>query len=340
MRIGLALPQYDYSVAGESPLRYETIVEHARAAEAWGLDSVWLSDHLFLDLAKYGGPATRFGAFEPVSTLAALARTVPRVRLGTLVLLEALRPAAVLAKSLATLDRVSEGRLDVGLGAGWYEPDYEAIGMAMPRPGERVDRLREALEVVGGLLGGEPRTFDGKYHRANHATVDPPALQVPRPPLFVGGKGDRVLRAAAELADGWNTCWVWTVDAYRERLAVLERACDAVGRDPATVWRSLGLYALCGEDEADLRRRFERMRDTGPPGVLDGMDLDRWREGRLVGTPEQIREQLAGWDELGVETVMLGVGSVPFQVSALDDVELLAEACGGARRTATPHLPG
>jgi probable F420-dependent oxidoreductase len=335
MRIGLALPQYDYSVPGESPLRYETIEQHARAAQQWGFDSLWLSDHLFLDLAKYGGPATRFGAFEPVATLAALARAVPRVRLGTLVLLEALRPAAVLAKSLATLDRVTGGRLDVGLGAGWYEPDYEAVGMTMPPPGERIDRLREALAVVGGLLGGQACTFAGRYHEAHDAVVDPPALQTPRPPLFVGGKGDRVLRAAVDLADGWNTCWVWTPEAYRERLGALERACDAAGRDPATVWRSLGLYALCGEDEADLRRRFERMRQTGPPGVLDGTDLDRWREGRLVGTPEQIREQLAGWADLGVETVILGVGSVPFHVSALDDVELLAAVCtdaGGAPR--------
>lgn len=327
MRIGLALPQYDYSVVGEDPLTYETIERHAVLAEQWGIDSLWLSDHLFLDLAKYGGPATRYGAFEPVSTLAALARATERVRLGTLVLLEALRPAAVLAKSLATLDRVSGGRLDVGLGAGWYEPDYEAIGLAMPRPGERIDRLREALTVVGGLLGGEECTFAGTHHQAHQAVVDPPAVQTPRPPLFVGGKGDRVLRAVADLADGWNTCWVWTPDAYRERLGALERACEAAGRDPSTVWRSLGLYALCGEDEADLRDRFERMRATGPPGVLDGMDLDRWREGRLVGTPEQIREQLAVWDDLGVETVILGVGAVPFQVSHLDDVALLAATC-------------
>jgi probable F420-dependent oxidoreductase len=323
-------------VPGESPLQYATIVDHARRAEEWGFDSLWLSDHLFLDLAKYGGPATRFAAFEPVATLAALAVEVPRVRLGTLVLCEALRPAAVLAKSLATLDRVAGGRLDVGLGAGWYEPDYEAIGLALPPPGERIDRLREALTVVGALLGGGPCTFDGRYHRAHHAVVDPPALQVPRPPLFVGGKGDRVLRTAVAYADGWNTCWVWTPEAYRERLEVLERACDAAGRDPATVWRSVGLYALCGEDEADLAARFERLARSSPPGVLDGVSLDEWRVGRLVGTPEQVREQVEEWRGLGVETVILGAGSVPFQVGALDDVEVLAEVlCGRA-----PTPPG
>ena len=102
-------------------------------------------------------------------TLAALARRVPDVRLGTLVLCEALRPASILAKALATLDRVCGGRLDVGLGAGWYEPEYDAIGMSMPRPGLRLDRLAEAIDVVTGLLPGTPFTFDGVHHRANGA---------------------------------------------------------------------------------------------------------------------------------------------------------------------------
>lgn len=327
MRIGLALPQYDYSVAGEHPLRFETIVEYARLAEQGGAESVWLSDHLFLDLAKYGGPATAEGCFDPIVTLAALARAVPRVRLGTLVLLEALRPAAVLAKALATLDRVSGGRLDVGLGAGWYEPEYAALGMDMPRPGERLDRLVEALEVVTGLLGGGPFSYDGVHHAAHDATNRPAAVQEPRPRVFVGGKGDRLLRVAAEHADGWNTCWTWTPDAYRERLGVFEAACERAGRDPATMWRTLGLYGLCGEDERDLERRFDRLRELSPKGVLDGVDLATFRVGRLVGTVDEVRAQVGEWEALGVDTLILGVGAVPFQVSARDDIELLLEVC-------------
>src|SRR6476646_9256117 len=161
MQIGLALPQYDYSVSGERPLRFETIVEHARLAEQGGAESVWLSDHLFLDLAKYGGPPDREPCFDPIVTLAALARLVPDVRLGTLVFCEALRPAAVLAKALATLDRISTGRLDVGLGAGWYEPEYESIGMEMSTPPVRLARLAEAVDVVKGVLEGESFSFDG-----------------------------------------------------------------------------------------------------------------------------------------------------------------------------------
>jgi len=138
MRFGLALPQYDYSVPGERPLQFDTIVEHARVAAESGFESVWLSDHLFLDIGKYGGPSDREACFDPVVTLAALARRVPGVRLGTLVFCEALRPAAVLAKALATLDRVCGGRLDVGLGAGWYEPEYADIAMTMPTPRVRL----------------------------------------------------------------------------------------------------------------------------------------------------------------------------------------------------------
>ena len=124
----------------------------------------------------------------------------------------------------------------------------------------------------------------------------PPAVQQPRPRVIVGGKGDRLLSLVAECADGWNTCWVWTPDAYSERRAVLDAACERVGRDPGSVWRSLGLYALCGEDEADLERRFARLRQATPAGVLDGVTLEQWRPGRLVGTVEEVREQVAVWE--------------------------------------------
>jgi alkanesulfonate monooxygenase SsuD/methylene tetrahydromethanopterin reductase-like flavin-dependent oxidoreductase (luciferase family) len=326
MQFGLALPQYDYSVAGEQPLRFETIVRHAQVAAESGFTSLWLSDHLFLDIAKYGGSAEPQGVYEPLVTLAALSRVVPDLRLGTLVLLEALRPAAVLAKALASLDRISDGRLDIGIGAGWYEPEYRAIGMEMPRPGVRLDRLREAVDVVTGLLGGGPLEYEGTHHTARGAVNLPAALQTPRPRVFVGGKGDRLLRLVAEHCDGWNTCWVWSPDDYRERLAVLDAACTRVGRDPATVWRTLGLYALCGESAADLDRRFERLRDATPKGVLDAVSLDDWRKGRLVGTVDEVRAQVQEWESLGVETIVVGAGALPFQVGDLDDVRLLGEA--------------
>jgi probable F420-dependent oxidoreductase len=326
LRLGLALPQYDCSLPGVSPLPFDAIVDWAVRAEALGFDSLWLSDHLTWDLAKYGGDDTRYGVYDPLVVLGALARATTRARLGTLVLCEALRPPAVLAKALAAIDRLSDGRLDVGLGAGWYEPDYAAIGTAMPPPAVRIDRLAETVQVVRPMLHAGRVDFEGRFHHV-HASNDPRPRQA-EVPVFVGGKGNRLLRLAARHADGWNTCWTWTTAAYRERAVALDAACEQAGRDPATVSRSLGLYALCGEDERDLERRFERLCALAPAGTMTGMTLERWRESRLVGTVEQVREQADGWAALGVETLILGVGAVPFHLVSADDVELLAAALG------------
>jgi probable F420-dependent oxidoreductase len=331
VQFGLALPHYDFSIPGESPLRFETIVDHARVAEALGFDSLWVSDHVSLSIERYGGPPGEYFAYEPLTTLAALAGVTTRPRLGTLVLAEVLRPAGVLAKALATLDRLCGGRLDIGIGAGWYAPDYEAVGLSLPSPGERLGRLREALAVLDALLPGGPATLDGKAHLVREATNLPAALQEPRPPIFVGGKGDRLLRLAAEMADGWNTCWAWKPDDYRSRLDVLHRACEAVGRDLASVRRTLGLYGLAGEDEGDLAARYERMQAEAPGGMLDRVPLDEWRVGRLVGTPAQLAEQVAGWAALGVAELIVSAGPLPFSVSGRDDLDVLAGALNAAR---------
>jgi len=331
MEFGLALPHYDFSIPGDSPLAFHTIAGHARRAEQLGFDSLWVSDHVSLSIEKYGAPPGEHFAYEPLTTLAALAGVVGRPRLGTLVLCEVLRPAGVLAKALATLDRLSGGRLDIGIGAGWYGPDYEAVGMKVPPPGERLARLREAVTVLKALLPGGPASFDGDAHVVREATNRPPALQSPRPPVFVGGRGDRLLGLAAELADGWNTCWIWTPDDYRGRLAVLERACETAGRDPGTVRRTLGLYALVGESEADLAARYDRMRAAAPGRMLDKVPLDEWRTGRLVGTVDDIAEQVAGWAQLGVAELIVSAGPLPFSVSGLDDLDVLAAALAAAR---------
>ena len=247
VRIGLALPQYDYSVPGESPLTFDTVAEHARACRGRGYDSLWLSDHLFLDLAKYGGSARALGRVRADRhARGARRRRSAGPRLGTLVLCEALRPPTVLAKALATLDRITGGRLDVGLGAGWYEPEYEAIGMAMP-PAGRPDPTGCARrsQIVTGLLGGRAARLRGRVLPGRRGRRRPAGAAGAAPARVHRRQGrPRASRRRVEHADGWNTCWVWTPEQYRERLEVVERACDAVGRDPATFWRCLGLYAL------------------------------------------------------------------------------------------------
>jgi probable F420-dependent oxidoreductase len=327
MDVGFALPQFDFSVPGERPLRWETVRGWAARAEDLRFGSVWLADHLFWDIGKYGGQAGPQFGYEPLVTLAALARATSRVRLGTLVLNAPLRPPTVLAKALASLDVLAGGRLIVGLGAGNFEPEYQAAGVPFARPSVRLAQLDEALDVLRGMFGGGPFTFDGAHYRAVEARCLPRPRQQPHPPLWVGGRGDKLLDLVARQADGWNTVWRWTPDAYRERLDVLEQACERVGRDPTDVTRSLGLYALVGEDEADLARRYERLRRLSPAGVLDGTALSEWRVGRLVGTVAEVREQLGVWSELGVSTLILCAGAVPFSLVGDDDVEMLAAAC-------------
>lgn len=326
MDVGIALPQFDYAADGEDAPAWSLTLEAATTAEGLGFHSVWLADHLYLSTEKYGGPPGRHRAVDPVVGLAAIARATQRVRVGTLVLCTQLRPPAVLAKALATLDIVSAGRLIIGMGAGWYEPEFEDAGVAFARPAVRLEQLAEAVDIVKGMHGGGPFTYEGRHYQARQARCLPVPVQKPHPPVWIGGKGDRLLGVVARHGDGWNTVWSWTREAYGERLDVLRRVCEDADRDPATVTLSLGLTTLVGEDEADLRRRYERLQAQSPKGVIDGVSLDDWRTGRLVGTPEQVREELEAWAEMGVRTLVMGFGALPFAVNEPDDLELAASA--------------
>ncbi len=301
MRIGLALPQYDYAAGRAGRLEWDTVLAWARHAERLGFDSLWLADHLFLSVEKYGGPAGEHFGYDPVPALAGLARATG-LTVGTLVLCSQLRPARLAAAQLATVARLAPGGLVAGVGAGWYEPEYAAAGIPFGPPRQRLGELADAADALRERLGPEGV------------------------PVWVGGKGDRLLDVVARHADGWNTVWAWTEPAYRERLAVLDAACERAGRDPASVTRSLGLYALVGDGAADLARRFERLRAITPPGVLDGVTLDGWRSGRLVGTVEEVRAQAEAWADLGVALLIVGLGAVPFTMTDPDDLDLVASA--------------
>lgn len=325
MRIGLALPQYDLGAPGEPPLEWTAVVAAARRAEALGFDSVWLAD-LFLDTERYGAGPGRWRCLDPLVALGALARHTSRVRLGTLTLCAPLRPATVLAKSLATIDVLSGGRLVVGLRTE-DEPGPAEAGSGGGAPGPPLARLAEAVEVLGGMAGGGPFSFDGRYERVARAYCLPRPVQRPRPPIWLGGHGDPVADLVARAADGWITAWRCTPAAYRQRLAALHAACERHGRDPASIELSVGLYALVGEDGADVARRFERLGELSPPGMLAGVGLDDWRRGGLVGTVDEVREQLGEWAAVGVSTVVVTPAAMPFTAAAEGDSETVAAAC-------------
>ena len=332
MRFGLALPHYDFSRPDGAPVSWEGLVNAARRAESLGFDSAWISDHFFLSLARYGGPDEPYGSPEALTALAGLAAVTDRIRLGTLVLCAGFRHPAILAKSAVTIDLLSEGRLDLGLGAGWYDDEYRAFGYRVGR--SRFEVLEETIEVLSLLFGEkEPVTWEGRHYSLDEAYCRPRPAQRPGPPLWVGGKGGpRLARLVARRADGWNTVWAWTPEDYADRVRVLEEACERHDRDPATVRRSVGLYALVGEDERDLDARWRALQRWTPGGALNGSALGSWGRDKIVGTPDRVVERLAAFAALGVEELIVSVGSLPFAVFDDDAVEVFARAVIPAAR--------
>jgi probable F420-dependent oxidoreductase len=327
MRLGLALPHYDFSRPDGAPLTWEGLADAARRAESLGFHSVWISDHFFLSLARYGGPDDPYGSPEPLAALAGIAAVTERVRIGTLVLGSGFRHPAILAKAAATIDLLSEGRVDLGLGAGWYEDEYRAFGYRFGTVGERFDVLEETVEVLALLFGDkEPVTWHGERFSLEEAYCRPRPAQSPRPPLWVGGKGGpRLLRLVARRADGWNTVWAWTPEAYTQRARALDEACERAGRDPSSVRRSMGLYALVATDDRDLGDRYRALQRWQPGGGLDGVSLEEWRADKLVGTTEEVVERLAAFRDLGVEEMIVSPASLPFAIADDEQLDLLAE---------------
>jgi alkanesulfonate monooxygenase SsuD/methylene tetrahydromethanopterin reductase-like flavin-dependent oxidoreductase (luciferase family) len=227
------LPQAASDGAGTWP----EIASLAKLAEDGGADSIWLSDHFFhRDADAPIGSET--GYHEAWTLLSALAATTSRVEIGTLVLATSFRPAALLAKMAVTADAVAAGRLVLGLGCGWHEPEYEAFGYPFDH---RVGRFEDALRIIVPLVRGERVTFAGTFERVRAAALLPAPIR-PSLPILVAAKGERMLRLTAELADAWQTAWFGLPDErYRGRHRDLLAACTAVGRDPATLAVTVGV---------------------------------------------------------------------------------------------------
>ena len=212
-------------------LTYQTTVERWQLFDELGFDSAWVCDH-FIQPSRPTGPY-----FEGWTLLAALATRTKRIRLGVLVSSNTFRHPALLAKEAVTVDHISDGRLEVGIGAGWYVPEHAAFGLDFPAAAKLVGRFREAVEIVDLLLRQEITTYHGRHYQLSEAPNRPPPVQRPRPPFTLGAHGPRMLRIVAKYADTWNS--FGSPDQMLERNAILDEQCRATGRDPATLRRSL-----------------------------------------------------------------------------------------------------
>lgn len=271
MKIGALLPLSDLD--GPEGSRWPTIRQVALVAEDGGLDSLWAYDHLLFRLA--GEPES--GPHDPLAMLAAVAAVTRRVELGTIVLGTGFRPPAVTAKMAVAVDEVSDGRLILGLGAGWHEPEYAAFGYPFDH---RVGRFEEVLAVIVPLLRGERVTFHGQWHRAEDAVLLPapprPARLPGRMPILVAAKGERMLRLAAKHADAWNAAWFGLpTERFHQRRAELAAACEAEGRDPATLEVTVGLVI---DAEAPAEGRPIPADALAPDVDVVARALDAWRD--------------------------------------------------------------
>jgi probable F420-dependent oxidoreductase len=264
----------------------------AQAAEAGSLDSIWLFDHL---LFRFDDEPTR-GIWECWTLLCALAEATNRVELGTVVLCNSFRNPALLAKMAHTLDHVSGGRVILGLGAGWHEPEFEAFGYPFDR---RVDRLEEALQILNPLLKGERVDFAGAHYQARDCVITPLGPRPAGVPLLLAAFGPRMLRLTARYAGQWNTAWLGEAHELAEPLEQVRDACAEVGRNPATL-----------EVTAGVQVAFPELGET-----------DTWTDKPLLGSPEVMAQAFHNYDEAGVSHLI--VAMTPSNLTAQ---ERLAEA--------------
>lgn len=276
------------------------------AAEAAGFSAVFRSDH-FLKMGDVSGLP---GPTDAWVTLAGLARDTSTVRLGTLVTSATFRHAGVLAVTVAQVDQMSGGRVELGLGAGWYEAEHHAIGVPFPGLGDRFDLLEDQLAVITGMwatpIGGR-FDHDGRVVSVSGSPGLPKPTQQPRPPIVVGGRGPkRTPQLAATYADEFNQAFEG-LEQFSAQRGRVRAACEQQGRDPDSMAMSVALIVCCGEDEESLERRAAAV----------GRELDELRMNGAAGTPEEVVAKLASYAEAGADRVYL-------QFQDLTDLEQLS----------------
>ena len=274
--------------------KYETMSRCAAEAEDAGYDSIWVYDHL------HTTPTPEIEAtFECWSSMAALARDTSTVRLGQLVTCNNYRPPALLAKMTSCIDVMSHGRLIVGMGAGWYQNEYEAYGYPFSDTPERLRMLGEAVQVLKAMWTQERGEFEGRYYHIRGAINEPKPVQKPHPPLWIGGGGERVtLKLVARYGDACN--FGGDPETVRHKLEVLRGHCEAVGTDYDRIVKSSEVHAILG-DEAEVARV---VRDTARRSGQEA-DAVRSQFGAFVGPPQKIAETIQGMVDVGIEYLVV-----------------------------------
>jgi F420-dependent oxidoreductase-like protein len=277
--------------------KWATTVATATRAEELGYDSVWVYDHL------HNVPVpSHETVFESWTALGALSQRTTRVRLGHMVGCNLLRNPALVAKMAATLDVISGGRVEWGIGTGWEEHELRAYGYDFPPPAERIGRVSEAIDIVRAMWTQPDATYDGRYYRVHGAQCDPKPLQQPHPPIWIGGAGEQLmLRVVARQAD--RSSFGGTPEEFAHKCAVLARHCRDAGRDVDEITKSWSHDVFVRDSEAEVD-------DIGSRGLW-GEHPDEWRAANLVGTPEQVCERIQRYIEADCRAFVVWCADYP-----------------------------
>lgn len=293
LQFGLLVPQgwtMDLAAISDPVQAYETMTSVAQTAEEVGFDAIWLVDH-FHTIPEPSQEVT----FESWTTTAALARDTKTIRVGQMVTCNGYRNPALLAKMASTLDVLSHGRLNFGIGAGWYEHEFRAYGYEFPDGPERLRQLREAVQIILAMWTQDEANFEGSYYHVRGAINQPKGVQKPHIPLLIGGDGEKVtLKLVAQYADACNVAE--DPASAKQKFDVLKRHCEALGRDYESIFRTTTTFCLLADsdDEAlalltpDRKARLGETVNTA-----------------LIGGPETIRQRIAAYEETGTQQLLL-----------------------------------
>lgn len=294
MKFGTFIPQgWRLDLVGiEASDHWGTMLGVAQHAERLGFESAWVYDHFHTVPVP-----TQEVTYEAWTLMAALAATTDTIRLGQMCTCNGYRPPSYLAKVAACIDVISNGRLEMGIGGGWYEHEYDAYGYPFPKPSVRLGELDEAVQIMLAMWTEEEASFSGKHYSIDGAICQPKPVQDPHIPVWVAGGGEQLtLRTAARYADYTN--FGSTPETFAHKRSVLEAHCERLGRDPGEITNSSSLNIIIGSTDADVAARKEAILERFGK-VLDdpASTIDRWfgEVQAAVGTPEEITEQIADY---------------------------------------------
>ena len=297
IKFGVFLPFYAFRNTKTGSL-FNLIRDIVLECERLGYHSVLLDDHLMLN---------KMPILECWTTLSALSSATETVRLGTMVTCNSFRNPALLAKMVATVDNISNGRLELGIGAGVQKNEHKAYGFPFPSTKARIERLNEAVEIIKKLWIEEKATYNGKHYMIRDAVCEPKPVQKPHPPLTIGGGGEKLtLQVTARHADRYDWGYIPSVEEYKRKLKVLEKHCNAVGRTFNEIEKSCwpAGQIFIGADRKELEKKASRL-------LPKGVSMEDFMRTSFVGTPEDFIKQLQQYLDLGVTHFMLFFGDLP-----------------------------